>query len=335
MNELKIGVVGLGLGKHFVAACANSNLVQRLVVCDPNKELLATVQATQKRIQATYTDIDEMLSSEKLDAVCVVTPDQLHRPHVETCLNSGCHVLMTKPLATTLEDGRAIIAAADRSGRKVMVAHERRFRSRFKKIKELLSNGRLGEIIFLQLNQLSDRREQFAKAPWYASQEAGRSAIIGSGIHEVDLLRFLINQPIETISACGNRLGELAFPKNKTTATLFGFQGGAVGQTAISYEAHWPKNGQPENHLMLIATKGVILGRKVKTDDCEDWEDLPVDPIEIAVGCAGSVDAFLDAIVHDKPVPITTRDGYATLAACVAADESAATGKTVKPDMGA
>jgi predicted dehydrogenase len=331
MSELNVGVIGLGLGRHFVAACKRSPEVGRLVVCDPDDERRRAAVGAGG-IAEDYGAIEQMLEAESLDAVCVVTPDHLHRPHVEECLEAGCHVLMTKPLATNLEDGRAIIRAAESSGKTVMVAHERRFRSRYKAVKELLDGGQLGEVILVQADQLSDRRGQFSRAPWYASPEAGRTAIVGSGIHEVDLIRHLVGRPILTVSACSNRLGGLEFPKSKTTATVIQFEGGAIGQTAISYEALFPAKDRPENRFLLVASGGVVYGTKVRLDPEEAWQDLPTDDVEIAVGCGGSVEAFLAALTEDKPVPVTPRDAYATLAACIAADESAATGETVKPD---
>lgn len=331
MNELKMAVVGLGLGKHFVAAGARSSRVGRLVVCDTNQQLVETVRKENPDVADGYAEMTEMLEAERPDVVCVVTPDHLHRPQVMTCIQAGCDVLMTKPLATTLADAEAIVRAVEGSKRKVMVAHERRFRSRFREMKRMLQDGSLGEVVLLQLNQISDRRRQFAQAPWYASKAAGRTAIVGSGIHEVDLLRFLVDRPIETVSALSNRLGGLDFPEAKTTATVFGFEGGAIGQTAVSYEAHWPEGGRPDDHLLLVATKGVVLGRKVKRDQDEGWRDLPRDPIEIAAGIAGALDAFVEAVVEGHEVPVSVRDGYATVAACIAADEAAATGRVIRP----
>jgi predicted dehydrogenase len=332
MNDLKVGVIGLGLGRKFVAACDRSGLVGRLAVCDPDLDRRRQSLGEAQSVAADYSEIGQLLESEKPDVVCVVTPDHLHRPHVEMCLQAGCHVLMTKPLATTLEDGRAIITLAERNGRKVMVAHERRFRSRFRAIKELLEEGRLGEIIFVQANQVSDRRGQFDRAPWYSSPEAGRTAIVGSGIHEVDLIRFLVAQPILTVSASSNRLGNLQFPKSKTTATVLQFKGGAIGQTMISYEVLWPEGAQAPHHFLLAATRGVVHGTHYRTEETARWIDLPRDQSEIQTGCAGCVDAFLASVVYDSPVPVSARDAYGTLAACIAADQSAATGQTRIPD---
>ena len=331
MKEIKAAVVGLGLGRHFVNACAKNAAVGRLVICDTDTKRADQVRAEVPKIAAAYAGLEEMLRAEKPDVVCIVTPDHMHRPQAEVCLAAGAHVLMTKPLSTTLDDGKAIVRAAESSGKKLMVAHERRFRTRIKALKALIASGEIGDLILVQANQISDKRAQFAKSPWYASPAAGRSAVVGTGIHEVDLLRFLVGRPLLGVSAVGNRIGSMEFPADKTTATVLRFEGGVIGQTAVSYECHWPKD-RPAEHFLLVASGGVVSGGKVARDGRDGWEELPVDASEIAVGCGGSVDAFIDAVINGSAVPVQPRDAYATLAACVAADESAATGRTVVPD---
>ena len=331
MNKLTVGVIGLGLGRHFVSACESSAHVDRLVVCDPDEKRQVEIQKQFPSIATGYATVDEMLSAESLDAVCVVTPDHLHRNHAEACLQAGCHVLMTKPLATNLEDAKAIVRKAEHTGKTLMVAHERRFRSKERELQRVLGSGVLGEIILMQADQISDKRDQFQKSPWYASPEAGRTAIVGTGIHEIDLLRFLAGRPIKSISAFSNRLGDMEFPLSKTTATVIQFEGGAIGQTAVSYEAHWPKGGQPKSFFQIVCTMGVVYGDRYKLDSEEMWRPLPVDENGITTGCTASVFDFLECILQGTDPPVTARDAYATLAACIAADESASTGAVRVP----
>ncbi|MGA1195523.1 MAG: Gfo/Idh/MocA family protein [Candidatus Latescibacterota bacterium] len=332
MGDLKVAVVGLGLGRHHVAAYAASEYVGRLVVCDPDEKRLAQLQQEFPQIAAVHTDLERMLKAESPDAVSVVTPDHLHRVHATLCFDAGCHVLQTKPLATHLDDARAIVKAADASGKVFMVAHERRFRTRVRAIKDILDGGDLGDIVHLRIDAIQDKRNQFAKSPWYASAEAGRTALVGSGIHEVDLLRFLIGKPIKAVTAFSNRLGSLDFPKDKTTSAIFQFEGNVIGQVTVTYEAHWPKGPQIDDHFRLVGTRGLIVGNQVGRDGLAGWEVLPKDASEIAVGSKGCVDAFLDAVVEGCAVAVDGRDAFASLAACVAADVSArGNGQPVTP----
>ncbi len=80
MKELKLGVVGLGLGRHFVGACVGADSVGRLVVGDPDPERMDSVRKEFPGVARGYGEIEQMLAEEKLDAVCIVTHDHLHRP---------------------------------------------------------------------------------------------------------------------------------------------------------------------------------------------------------------------------------------------------------------
>ena len=331
MGELSVGIVGLGLGRRFAAAFAEDTSVGRLVVCDPDSGRVSSVQAAVPGIAAGYSHLEAMLGQESLDAVAVVTPDHLHRSHAETCLEAGCHVLLTKPLATNLDDGRAILRGAARASKVLMVAHERRFRTRFAAVKKMLEAGELGEIIHLRIDTVQDKREQFRRAPWYASAEAGRTALVGSGIHEVDLARWLVGRPIESVFAFSNALGSLTFPREKTTAALFRFAGGAIAQVTVTYEAHWPPAGSIDDQFRLIAERGIIVGNRLARDGQDEWETLLGDDDPLTAGVRGCVRSFLKAIAEGGPAAVTGEDAFASLAACVAADESAAAGGTAVP----
>jgi predicted dehydrogenase len=168
VNKLAIGVIGLGLGRHH-AAYAQDEAVGRLVLCDADPHRLAQIRAELPGVAAAYRDIDDMFAAERLDAVSIVTPDHLHCPHAEACLRAGCHVLLTKPLATNLEDGRAIVRQAEAAGRKLMVAHERRFRKHVLRIKALLDAGELGEIVHLRIDPIQPTRKVRRTWPFFAA----------------------------------------------------------------------------------------------------------------------------------------------------------------------
>jgi len=331
-NLLNCAVVGLGLGRHFVDALNRNETVGNITICDASQDRLDEIATTSGKISATHLDLDAMLGSETPDLICLVTPDHLHRPHAEACLSSGAHVLQTKPLATNLDDARAIVRAALKSDRKFMVAHERRFRPSVQRIQSIIDAGDIGDLIHLRIDAISDKRGQFERAPWYASTESGRSAINGTGIHEVDLVRTLVQRPIISVSAFANRLGELDFPKDKTTAALFRFADDIVGQVTVTYEGRAPARKAIDDHLRILGTKGSIFGNKVYREGAEDWETIPVEPGEIVEGIKGCVDSMLQSIATDRPVAVSGEDAFDSLAAACAADTAAANGQVQTPE---
>lgn len=328
-KQLNVGVIGAGfLGEYHIISYLDSTAVKRVVVCDIDVKRLTELKEKHPEIAATYDSYEKMLASERLDAVSVVTPDHLHRRVVEDCL-AECHVLVTKPMATNLSDAVALVSAADSSGRVLMVAHEARYRSRIRALLRLLREGKLGDVIHLRVDSISDKRRQISNSPWYASAAADRSVMVGTGVHEVDLLRYLIGTPIISVYAVGNRLGGLEFAKDKTVSTLFTFEQGAIGEHTVTYEARWPASGRIDDSFRLIATKGMVIGRSVCFEGAATWQELPCDPNEQLIGTSRCIDAFVSSVITGAPPEISGRDGLESLAACFAADHSLETGKPV------
>jgi predicted dehydrogenase len=323
---LRVGVIGLGLGRIHAQAYDQNEAVGAVVLCDPDEARTQTIKESLGKVQATYPTLDAMLNAETLDAVSIVTPDHLHRAHAEAVFAAGCHVLLTKPLAPNLDDARAIIRCAESSGRKFMVAQEQRFHSREQHLKTLLDAGELGDVIHIRVDSFHYKAKQFKESPWYASSQGGRTAMVGTAIHEVDAIRYLTGKRIESVFAYGNTLGDLDFHGDKTVAALFQLEGGAIAQVTVTYVA-WP--GVKTEAFGLIGTRGMVSGNQVVREGHS--ETLPTDVRPLDTGTFACVNHFIDALVHDAPIAVTGRDAFASLAACAAADESARMGIAVVP----
>lgn len=323
---LRVGVIGLGLGRIHAQAYEQNAAVGAVVLCDPNEKRCQTYKAALGKVQATYPTLGAMLDAETLDAVSIVTPDHLHRTHAEAAFAAGCHVLLTKPLAPNLDDARAIIRCAEGSGRKFMVAQEQRFHSREQRLKALLAAGELGDVIHMRVDSFHYKARQFQESPWYASSQAGRTAMIGTAIHEVDAIRCLTGRRIKQVFAYGSTLGDLDFHGDKTVAALFQLEGGAIAQVTVTYVA-WP--GVQADTFGLVATKGMVSGNQVVR--AGNSETLPTDARPLDTGTFACVNHFIDALVNDAPIAVTGRDAFASLVACAAADEACRTGIPVTP----
>lgn len=330
MSQLRVGIVGVGgLGRHFAAACDQEEAVGEIALCDPASDAIDKLRTSLSKVNGSYSGIEEMLGAESLDAVCIVTPDHLHRPQAEAAFEAGCHVLLTKPIATNLKDAKAIVRKAESTERKLMIAQERRFRSRWRRVKEIVEAGELGDVIQIRVDTYQNKTAQFKRAPWYASTEAGRTAIVGTGIHEVDLVRHLTGKRIFSAYALGNRHGDLTFHGNKTLSSTFRMEDAAIGQVTVTYVT------QPEakvDNFLLLGTKGMIAGGEVVREGSDIKETLPDDEVPIVTGVSGCVSSFLGSVIDDTPVAISGRDAFASLAACVAADESCESGDPALPE---
>ena len=126
MKKLKCGVVGGGiLGKVHLKACTQFPYAQPVAICDINGE--RAKEAAEEFDVEAYTDYEDMIDKADLDVIHIATPDFAHRDPVIKSLQSGKHVLVEKPMATTMDDARAIAEAAKAADGKLMVNFSNRW----------------------------------------------------------------------------------------------------------------------------------------------------------------------------------------------------------------
>lgn len=324
---MRAAVIGLGIGTTHAEVYDRRPEITSIALCDRDPVKLAAVAATLRTPVTCFTDLPALFASGPIDCASIVTPDPFHREHAEAAFAAGAEVLITKPVATHLADAHAIAAAAQRSGRRCMVAHERRFRPSYRRAHELITSGALGDIAYVRLEMLQYAHHKFTRAPWYADAGSGRTAITGSGIHQVDLLRWLSQQEVVRARALGNRIGDIAFHGAKTVVALCEMSAGAIGEVVFTYEATPPLGVED---LTVIGSAGMIeRGRFCGRDGRE--EVLPRKNENMISGSIAAVDAFVDALVAGGPMPVTVDEAIRSLATALAIDEACATGTAVVP----
>ena len=189
MKVLSIALVGLcGFAGSAMAACpagpttAEGGAWTSKAVLPPSTSALA-------------------IATPGLDAVALVTPNKLHRAQAEAAFAAGLHVFVEKPIAHTLDDGRAMIAAAERAGRVLMVGHNMRYALSAKRARTMLTAGGLGDPVGVELHFSSDNGRRLEPGSWrLRPDEAPLLPVTQLGIHALDLVHALLG-PIGTVSA--------------------------------------------------------------------------------------------------------------------------------------
>jgi predicted dehydrogenase len=148
MNRIKIGIIGCGYwGPNLIRNFASCEDTEVVAVCDTNPARLETVGRNFSHLPRVGS-LDELLAV-PLDAVAIATPVSTHYPLAERCLNAGLHVLVEKPLASSVPEARALIEIATRQGRVLMVDHTYLFNNAVRRIKEIVDAGELGELYYV------------------------------------------------------------------------------------------------------------------------------------------------------------------------------------------
>lgn len=205
MNEVRIAIMGLGgmAAQHKVAydRLAGEGRELRLVaVCDKNPSCLTSVSSTNLGTAdigsfegvTLYTDPDEMLASEELDAVDICLPTFLHKDFTLKFLRAGKHVMCEKPMALSSADCFEMVRVAEECDLRLMVGQCLRFEPAYLYLKHLVDSGELGPLRRIGMGRLSYMP---AWGGWFRNPELSGGAITDFHIHDIDMLRFILGEP--------------------------------------------------------------------------------------------------------------------------------------------
>lgn len=207
MRKIKVAIIGTGsISNMHAAAYKKLENVEIVAACDINKE---RVEAFAKHydIPKTFTDYNEMLKLEEIDAVSVTTWNNVHAPASIAALKAGKNVLCEKPLAINAELGQQMVDAAKDANKLLMVGFVRRFGENTIALKNFIDNGDLGEIYYAKTGCL---RRWGNPGGWFSDKKrSGGGPVIDLGVHVIDLVRYLIGKPkaISVTASTFNKLG--------------------------------------------------------------------------------------------------------------------------------
>jgi predicted dehydrogenase len=161
-ENIRVALVGLGFGAEFVPIYLHHPDVEFLAICDSNERVLAEV-GDRYQVQRRLHSLEEAVTSDEYDAVHLVTPIPLHARQAITVLESGKHCACTVPMATTLDDLFAIVAAQRRSGKNYMMMETAVYTREFLFVKDMLARGEFGTLQLLRGAHYQDMEHW----PWY------------------------------------------------------------------------------------------------------------------------------------------------------------------------
>ena len=342
MSKLKIAVIGCGsIAKHrHIKEYALNPHVELVAFSDPvleRAEYFAEIHGA-----TAYTDYAEMLQKEKIDAVSVCTPNYLHAKISIDAANAGVHVLVEKPMATTVEEAEEMIAAARKNGVFLMVGHNQRLMPPHVKAKEILETGRLGKVLTLRTSFGHAGPEGWSvdgRESWFFRKEEAIMGAMGDlGVHKSDLIRWLLNDEVNDVAAFVNTIHKTDTDVDDNSTCLLRMRSGSIGTLVASWTYY--KGG--DNSTILWCENGVM---KIGTDpDDQVIVELRNGSIEkYSVGAIATnekqttsnvIDVFVDCILSKTPPSISGEEGLRSLKVILAAFESQASGKIISLSEG-
>ena len=353
---LKVGIIGCGgiaNGKHMPSLATLDN-VEMVAFCDIVKE--KAIDAKEQfgtEAAKVYTNYKDLIADPSIDVVHVCTPNKSHSFITIDSLESGKHVMCEKPMAKTTEEARAMVDAAKRTGKKLTIGYQNRFRVDSQHLSKACQNGDLGHIYFAKAHAIR-RRAVPTWGVFLNEDEQGGGPLIDIGTHALDLTLWMMDN-YKPKYVVGNTYHELSKKENAANAwgswdtkefnvedSAFGFVTMENGAT-IFLESSWALNTLDEGEAMttLCGTEGgadMKQGLRINGEKYSRLYDEKV--ITDAAGVAFydgagdnesviEVKHFIDCIINDKEPIVKPEQALVVTQILEAIYESARTGKPV------
>lgn len=196
-DSLKVGIIGGGaiVQVAHLPVLRRMRGVEVVALCDTDLPKARAI-ADRFEVRDAFTDIEEMLDYETLDAVVICTPNHLHESHILAALNAGVHVLVEKPLAMSAKSAQVIARAAARGDRVVMVGMNHRYRPDAQAVRSFVQSGELGPVDSVRGSWHVFRASR-AQLGWRQRRElSGGGVMLDLGLSILDLALWLAGNPV-------------------------------------------------------------------------------------------------------------------------------------------
>jgi len=343
-KTLNIGVIGLGIGRNHVRDFLTHPYAKIVAVADTNKILLEE-RAEEFNIPHTYQTYQDMLAQEDLDIVSIATPNSLHLPMALAAFKAGCHVLCEKPMALSAEQGKQMLEASKKAGKRLMINFSFRFAPQSLALKQQVDAGTFGDIYYARTLWL--RRRYIPRFGGWFGQKAmsGGGPLIDLGVHRLDLALWLMSYP-KPVYVTGNCVHGIAAELAKKEGKAFDVEDFAAGYiqfdngATLCIEASWASHIK-ELELMetrIFGTKGGAhhynlnegydFAVETYTEEDGFFYDKHLHPFP-RQDTHNAMYHFVDAILNDTPHIATGDEGLIVMEILDALYQSAATGQPV------
>jgi UDP-N-acetylglucosamine 3-dehydrogenase len=332
MKKIRVGVIGCGSiaqHRHLPEYQVNPN-VELVAVCDINQE--RALEVAEKYSVLSYTTYEELLKSAEVDAVSVCTPNYLHAPITIAALEAGLHVLCEKPMATSKEEAEAMIGAAEKNGKKLMIGHNQRFVPSHQKARQLIANGEVGRIYSFRTAFGHGGPEGWSvdgKESWFFEKEKAFVGAMGDlGVHKTDLLRYVLGEEIVEVGAFVETNAKDFADVDDNAVCVLKTESGIIGTLAAS----WAYTSKEDNSTIIYGEKAIL---RLEDDPINslvvqysNGEVVKYELGKIQSNEAGGqnnthvIENFVNAILLDEDPAVPGEEGMKSLEVILAALES-------------
>ena len=356
MRKVKTGIIGSGKVGHLHAAALSSNQKSEFTAVLGRSPEKTQKFADQYGVKA-YTDLDDFLKESGVEAVCICTPHPAHRDPSVAAAEAGIHLLIEKPLASSLEDCDAILGAVEKSGVKLGMLCQRRFYEPCARIREGIKAGKIGRPILGSVTVLGWRDQDYYDSdPWRGTwKDEGGGVLVNQAVHQLDLLLWYMG-PVAEVSGYWGNLNHPSIEVDDTAVASIRFNSGALGQVLVSNSYNPAIHGK----VSVLGSNGSLVGvqtdggamfiagmSKIEEPPLNDYWTVPGEESKLPEWIkedtaqfnrinamehyhALNIDDFLEAIIEDREPCVSGQAGRETVELFTAIYRSGRDGKSIQ-----
>lgn len=343
MDRLRIGMIGCGeIAVRMAAAIASSRHAKHVMVMDTQAAL---AQDLGQQYGVPWTDrVDDLLANPAVDAVYIAVPHHLHASLTMQAAEAGKHVLVEKPIATTLADAEAMIAAARANGVWLSVNFHAQVDPLCQAARDLVARGTIGQVVGTRIVYRGDKPASYwtsgysgrVATDWRVRKAtAGGGVLIMNAIHDLNTMRFITGlEAVRVYAEYGTY--DTPVEVEDFIAVTYRYDNDAIGTIEAGSAI---RGGDPLHDVdriygtggQILLSEPLLVYTTVATAGLptNQWQELPVIPLTAEELQTAMVDGFAGPIVLGDRPTVAAQDGLAVLAIVLAAYQSGAEGRPI------
>lgn len=332
MEKIKIGVIGTGrIGKLHTEAIAQT-VTDAEIIALADVDLEAAKNLAEKyRIKQVTKDYRDILENPEVNGVLICSPTDTHAKFIIESAEAGKHIFCEKPVDLDLDNIKKALKAVEESGVKLMVGFNRRFDSNFKKLRQMVAEGKIGEPHIIKITS----RDPAPPPMEYISVSGG--IFLDMTIHDFDMARFIVGSEIEEVFVAAeirvdkdiSKFGDI-----DTAVITLRFKDGTLGVIDNSRKAVYGYDQRVE----VFGSKGMIKIGNNASDNHNYYDEEGIHsslPLNFFMeryinAYACEIREFCKAIIEGNGVPVSGKDGLISVAIGLAAKKSFQENRVVK-----
>jgi len=340
MDKVRVGLIGGGFVSDIHAESFQEVPEAALVAACAIEKKQAEEFGRKWKIPFTTADYRKVLERKDVDMVVLGIPNDLHREVAVAAAEAGKHIVVEKPLANTLEAGRAMVEAAKKHKVKLMYAETLCFSPKYGRAKKLVEEGAVGKLYMIKQGE----KHSGPHSDWfYDVKRSGGGAIMDMGCHGIEWARWMYDKPkVKSVVAHCQHVYHARTTGEDNSVILVEFEGGGIAVI----EDSWVKHGGMDDRVEIFGTEGAIYcdllhGSSMETyslkgygyamekaGETKGWTFTIFEESHI-YGFPHEMRHFTQCVLNDAKPRETGEDGVATLEIIYAAYESAGSGKKI------